>query len=130
MNHWATIGLIAALDKAGADLMIPSDSKFNFMEVLSDPLLARHLKNLNRAGAGFFDSLAKFYQMKQPAPDWPNLLQKCCELGPLYIKDTVTEFHNLLVTTLIAYAALLQNVYMVMQRIHDSKHTPLKRRKD
>jgi hypothetical protein len=121
MNHWATIGLIAALDKAGADLTIPSDSKFNFTEVSSDPLLARRLKNLNRAGAGFFDSLAKFYRTKQPAPDWPNLLRKCRESGPLYTEDTVTEFHNLLVTTLIAYAALLQNVYMVTQRICNAK---------
>jgi hypothetical protein len=85
-----------------------------------DVLLAKRLVNL--ASGEFLKSLVKLYQSKKPAPEFPNLLQRCKhESHVLYTKDTVAEFHDLLVATLVAYAAVLQNMFMLTKEQEDAE---------
>jgi len=120
INHWATIALLAQLDKATQHNLHDIASNMGLADANRDVLLAKRLVNL--ASGEFLKSLVKLYQSKKPAPQFPNLLQRCKhESHVLYTKDTIAEFHNLLVATLVAYAAVLQNMFMLIKEQEDAE---------
>jgi len=123
MNHWATIALLAKLDQAAQCDLCGLASQMNFVDAGRDVLLAKRLTNL--AGGKFLQSMLKFYQSTKTPPEFPNLLQRCQhESCVLYTKDTVAEFHGLLVATLVAYAATLQSMFMLTreQEVAEKKY--------
>ena len=123
MNHWATIALLAKLDQAAQRDLCGLASQMNFVDAGRDVLLAKRLTNL--ASGKFLQSMLKFHRSTKTPPEFPNLLQRCQhESRVLYTKDTVAEFHGLLVATLVAYAATLQSMFMLTreQEVAEKKY--------
>jgi hypothetical protein len=90
-----------------------SEAVLEKLEPASDIRLAKRLKELEDQGV--LNIIAKSYQSMR-SPGFQKLLERCAHQPPvLYAKDTIDEFHHLLVSSLVTYAASLQGLFRLME---------------
>ena len=127
-GHWAMVGLLYQLSlipkgKLNIDVQPSTHPDGRLTNYLISTSMAPDLSTSEKGPHDFLRTeVLPYYKPKYSnGEDIPYLLSLCQERAPLYMEDTVLEFHRLLVATLLAQAALLQRYKKVHEVRNDEE---------